>query len=389
MNYTNFGDTGFNVNSPLVQNMFANSTYPGYTGMAYSTPKPPIDLNMGYPMDIPVTTKSFSTDDNNESVEKTIPIQYQYNSMPSQSQQLVSPFNIGYSYQQPQNPIGFNYYNMPNNSFYNNLYNNYYNPYMAQYQQQQQKQLQEIEARQRAEAESRVWKHISRGLNAISNNPLKGEELEEHLKQYDPVDFNEYKRNIIKGNKSTLRVRLVSGEDIICDPAKNGFYSTEDYRVSDQYSEYIKKQEQAKSEQLVYVELYGIPYNMEIARRIEYNNQMYDARKKEFPDSMGLIEYLNNAGALYSEALMYRYKMKKLDLSNRYDQSNFRERILSGAKSFEEMYVAQCFGPPDISGVRPGPSLGSLEVSLPPHLASRSNEYERRREEFLNNILRR
>lgn len=364
MYINNFNNSGFNMNSPIIQNTFGVS---GYNPMSMAQQQNP---NLGYPMQTPIVGGTFNEfkDSQNGYIDPN---------MRQNNQQTFSPF-VGVQ----QNPMGFDYNSMPNSPFYNNLYTNYYNPYMAQYQQQQQAQLQAIEYKQRAEMESRIWKSISRGLNAISEHPI--ENIEEHLKQYDPVDPDEYRKRMSAKEEIQLKVKLVNANDeVICDPISAGYYETE--RQLRQYYQYnYYSNETQKTTQLVQVELYGIPYNLELARKVEYNNSMYDAAKKEFDDSMGVIAFFNNAGILVSRALTYEAMMRKQDMSLQYNQQMFKNRLLDG-QTVQDKYYAQTFSmPPEYSGIYPGPTLGSLEITVPNRLR---NKYEERRAQFLNAIL--
>lgn len=364
--YNNFINMGFNMNSPIVQNTLGGNYVPPNFNMPIASG----GYNNVYvpsPMQQPMMQQNGYVDPN------------------AMQQNTFSPFVTNTS------PLGFNYNNMPNSSFYNGLYNQYYNPYMERIQMQQQAQIQAIEAKQRAEAESRIWKGISRGLNNISDCPI--ENIEDHLKQYDPIDPNQVMLNQMKSTKNTLRVKLVTEtiteneeikEEVICDPKAVGYYETQE-QMRNYYGFNFIRQDKENTMRLTNVELFGIPYNIELARKVEYNNSMYDAHKKEFGDDMGLIEYLNKAGILYSNALVYENMMRKMNLTNNYNQNNFRNKLLDG-KNLNEQYFAQTFGNmnSEYTGIYPGPTLGSLEVTVPNRLR---NKYEERRAQFLNSIL--
>lgn len=349
----NFNNGGFNMSSPIVQNMLGGNNIP-------------------------------PNNNSNQYINYQQPMQ--------QPQQLINPFTSTGNFNNPNpNPLGFNYQNMPNSPFYNNLFGNYYNPYMGNNNmnynyQQQYERARRIDEWNRAQEEAKVWKTISRGINSIIDNGI--EDIEEHVKQYDPIDYNAYVRELKEQckPKQTLKVRLVKGDEIICDPIANGYYENEEkseqYSPNAQYMEYVEVREYNR---LVSADLYGIPYNVELARIVERNNQIYDRHKAEFGDDVGIIEFLNRAGSLYAEALMFESQMRAMDMKTKYDPNSFASRINSNKKHQMEDYFSTCFfgGPPEVTGMR-ATLGGNLEVTVPNHIR---NKYEERRAQFLQTIL--
>lgn len=271
------------------------------------------------------------------------------------NQQTIDPVAQQTSFQQYINPQLMN-----QGSFYNNIYNGYYNPYLAQKQQQ----IQEIEQKEQAKKVAEVWKKLSRACNEALDNKI--ENWDEHLKQYDL-------NNKVEEEKSTLKVVLINDKDeVICDPKKVGYYSNRPTFTNE--TDIIKN--------LIRIEMTAIPYNIQMANKVLLNNKMYDETKKKFNDSMGLIEYLDKAGELYSDALMAEYRTRKNNMKNTYENDTFKELLKHN--SSKDSYFNQCFSPEYYSGIRPGSTLGSLEVTLPEHIGSKYNEVRQR---FMDSIL--
>ena len=362
---TNFNSQGFNLSSPIVQNMFINNP-PPFPVEGFNTPPQPM-MNFGYGYNMPQNSNvGYMANNTSEYVD------------PNARYGTITPFVQGVS--QPPNYGGYN-------NYYGNTFAGYYNPYMQQYQMQQQAQLEAIQAKQRADMESRIWKAISRGLNSISKNPI--EDIEEHVKQYDPIDFEEKRKELQNYKKLVIKVKVVRGDKVICDPERDGYYRAQEYLEA--LGRRYELEEYRMTERLVNAELYGIPYNLELARKVEVNNMIYDAHKADYPDSMGLAEYLSKAGKIYSEALVYEDRMRRLDMMEKYNESRFKGVVRSSQQQLTPFvnntndlaYNMVFTQPPEVSGVYPGPTLGSLEIKMPDHIRSK---YEQRRQEFLNKI---
>ena len=251
-----------------------------------------------------------------------------------------------------------------NSSYYNGIYNGYYNPYLAQ----RQREIQEIEAKEQAKRVANVWKKLSRACNEALH--IEIEDWDEHLKQYDPVF------EVKEVEKINLKVKLVKEDngEVICDPEKSGYYSRIIY----------KQDEDACVLNLMRVEATAIPFNVPLAMRVEQNNRIYDQSKAKFGDSMGLAEYLSKAGELYSEALMAQYIERRNNMKNVYDSDSFKKLLEKnrGGSGYFSGTFSQELSP----GLRTGPTLGSLEVTVPEHLGRKYNEVRQRfMESILNN----
>lgn len=250
---------------------------------------------------------------------------------------------------------------MMGSSYYNNIYNGYYNPYLAQKQQE----LREIEEKEQARRVANIWKRMSRACNEALHIDI--EDWDEHLKQYDPVFETK------TPERSGIRVKLIREDEVICDPEKFGYYNRVIY----------KQDEDSITSNLIRITATGIPYNYQLAMRVEYNNRIYEQSKAKFGDNMGLAEYLDKAGELYSEALVSKYMERRNNMKNIYDSSDFKKLLQQNGSG--DGYFSTTFARQEISpGLFTGPTLGSLEVTVPEHLG---RKYDEVRQRFMQSIL--
>jgi len=209
--------------------------------------------------------------------------------------------NGGISYIPPtpignvMNIAGQGYNNM---GYYNNVYNNHFNPYLM-------KQQQELEAaRQREEQsqQSNMWKTLSRNCNTIMGNT---EDLEDHLKRYDPVTITE------QINEEANYNRLVNLQI-------NGIYNN--------------------------------PHHMEAIRR---QNLIADQSKQRFPEGTNLATFLDGAGELYAEMMDRKIKESNKNVGRLYNSDHYKQLISIHNR--------------DVNGFK-NTNIDDLEVSLPEHI---------------------
>lgn len=67
---------------------------------------------------------------------------------------------------------------------------------------------------------------------------------------------------------------------------------------------YNRESEQQNFNRMAMWQFNNIPFNVPIQNSIIAYNKKYDEIKSKYPDSMGLVDFLNNAGPLYNDMLM-------------------------------------------------------------------------------------
>lgn len=226
-------------------------------------------------------------------------------------------------------PIGSQGYNtnMNNmNGYYNNMYNNYYNPYLAA----QQQQIQQAKLMEQQRAQSDMFKSISKNINKA----LGREVDDEFLKRYDPQD---------------PRQQQVDEELAITNRLLNLHYN-------------------------------GYYGNYEAIRYIEANNRHFEQVRQQLPDDMSMLEFSEKFGDIYVEYLNDRERESRKNLTQLYDRNGYNQLIQMHKNS--NNYFSSVFqGGNQNQGVV---SIDDMEVKLPNHL---QNEYQARKQAFLNSIL--
>ena len=230
---------------------------------------------------------------------------------------------MGMSNNVPINPIGsIGIGNQGyNGGYYNNLYNGYYNPYLLQ----KQEELRKAQERDFYNQQANIWKMVSRGCNNYFGTHQ--DDMDEHLRRYDYVEPEQ--------QNPELQVTL----------------------------------------KLMQLEVTGSYVNPMMMNFVANNNRIYDQAKQAFPDSMGLMEFLENAGTLYNEAISAEHKEKMKDTSKLYKSSEFNN-LLSLHNSGNRF---NGFG-----SLNKEITIEDMEITLPTKLQT---EYQERRQKFLNAIL--
>lgn len=234
----------------------------------------------------------------------------------------------------PPNPIsnvsiggtGYNN-NMNMGGYYSNVYNGFYNPYLVAQQQQA------IEAQRREEQRkhSDMMKMISKNVNKALGNDI--ENMEQHLKQYDPVE---------------------------------------------QQAVEIDFEEQT-TYRLMNIRQHGGTVNPQVAAYINGINNMYDKTREEFPSDMSMYDFNNKAGKLYMDMLIEENNRKSKQLNQLYNSEQFNQLLKmhnSGNGYFSSAFSNKPAGM-DVS-------IDNMEVHLPSHL---QNVYQQRKQAFFNEIM--
>lgn len=224
--------------------------------------------------------------------------------------------NIGYGYNQGY--MG-GYYS-PNS----NTGGGYYNPYLMH--QQQKKYEEELKEDQKRSAN--IWKKISRNVNSVVGSI---NDIDEHVKKYDPVESNSYYQDVQEYNK------LLNLNSIGPQPEFN-------------------------------------------TSRIQIINSNIEKRKEEFPDDMSLTEYFEKAGSLVLEARLAQSKKNQKNISKLYDGDQYSQlvKMHSGNNNYFNTVFSNRHNSKDIS-------IDDMEVKLPDNI---SNEYYERKRKFLESIFK-
>lgn len=208
-----------------------------------------------------------------------------------------------------------------NGGYYNNLYNGYYNPYLIQ----KQEELRKAQERAFFDQQASIWKKVSKACNNYFGTHQ--DDMDNHLKQYDYVEPEQ--------QNPELQITM----------------------------------------KLMQLEMNGSTVNPMMLNFVANNNRIYDQAKERFPDSMGLMEFLENAGTLYNEAIREAHKEKMRDTSKLYNSSEFNS-LLSLHNNGNKF---NGFG-----GFNKDITIEDMEITLPTKLQT---EYQERRQKFLNAIL--
>lgn len=234
------------------------------------------------------------------------------------------------------NPIG-NMMNISGNGYnnqgqnggyynpYGNTNNNYYNPHLM-YQQQR---AMEAQRKEEERQQSDLWKKLSRNANKIHHLV---DDIEEHVKRYDPVEINDDMQEEMRYNK------LAS-------------------LTSTQQTNYDQS-----------------------GRIVSQVNTVIQQTKEVFSDDMDLVEYFEKAGELILEARIQDNRNKQRDVSKLYSGSGYKDLInyhSSGNNSYFNSVFRNNMGNKNIN-------IEDMEVTLPPNIG---NEYHTRRSQFMDAIL--
>lgn len=237
----------------------------------------------------------------------------------------------------PPNPIGnvigignTGYNNMGNmGGYYNNTYNNYYNPYIAAKQQ-------EIQYAQR---------------------------LEEQRQQSDMMK---------RLSRSACKV---TGEEISEDKLSN-LYDPQ-YQQQQQFTQ--EQYEAAITNKLMNHEIYRRFNNVKPANPQQQLHYRVSAQYKEqYPDEMGLYEFLDNGWKILSSIEEEKYLAQQRNLTQLYNTNQYNDLIKMHSNTSN--YFNSAFRPQGMPNV----SIDDMEVKLP---SSLKTENAIRKQKFLDSIL--
>lgn len=250
--------------------------------------------------------------------------------------------NIGGMYNNiPPNPIGHICpigYGGYNNGYYNSNYNRY-DPYKIQ-------QQYEIQLAQQRESE-RHQSSMLKKLQKSSSTYLGLELTEEELRKYD----------------------IVNEEDITKDFS---------YEEKQKYYSLLAQEEYRKYQRNIIINMQGNsrPY-INNTNAIIFNN-MYEKAKKEIPDDVGLVEYLEKyAPGKYVEALMADQLAKQRDLRRVYNSADYG-KLINIHKSTPPSMFGNVFNP--------NASIEDQEIRLPNFISEQTRQ--ERRQRFLDSIMK-
>lgn len=332
-------------------------------------------------------------------LQQNLPVQYQNEFTPRYEEEMQSrmtyqtnngmrspyegnPFQGSSHYNQNNYQSNQGYYNQNNNQgYYGNNYqsnqgyygsmNNYYNPYMRATQMQEQMRMQ----KEFQDNQIMMWKLLFR----INNNYFgrHQDDMEEYLSAtFDDMyeDKREKLRQEEKKRAPKLYVQIVIGEgddeEVIIDTKTNGYYENV-------YPHIDEDAIQARLMNSLRNSVVG--YNPEREQYMKNCDKMHQEHYDKY-GKMGLIEYWANCGSLILEGKINAAK-RKIG-TGLYDSDKHID--FSNRSIIEQSYFAQAFGnDPSQSGVRPGPNLGSLEVTVPDKF---KRKYDENKEAFLQKI---
>lgn len=280
------------------------------------------------------------------------------------------------------------------NSIFNGYYNPYFNPATLQFKSP-------TEMREEANNKFNVFKKLCNcaaagaGLAEVTDKDIISKfNPQNNLPKYEP-DYT-----------PKIPVVLMKGDEVVFDP----------------YAE--KRPPVPLDEKVVYQRAVNctynsLPYNLLCAIALQNHNKMYDEAKAKFPDNMGIIEFLNNAGSLYSDMLirdsvrrtsktavdMLKKQQFEKDIasakrSSMMDayQHNDADRIallnaMGGLRNMSGQYNGQFRNDQeytDYTGISLNPN-GGLNITVPERLREKhiqeNTNYDQRRENFVSTIL--
>jgi hypothetical protein len=248
-------------------------------------------------------------------------------------QQQPAIYNNGGMYNIPPNPIGNIApigYGGYNNGYYTGQYS-YYNPYYIQ----QQRAIQLAQQREAQRVESGIFKK----LQTASASFLGYELTEEDLKRYD----------------------VVYDEDIVSD-----------FGIGDQEEYYRLKQidDYKRSMQQKIIQMQGDLVPCISSQAVAYcnaYNQMHEKAKKEIPDNVGLLEYLEKyAPKKYMEALEHDQRKVQADLTKTYNKVDYKELIDRSRGIYKSVF-------------NPDANIDDQEIKLPNFISEKTMQERRKR----------
>lgn len=265
--------------------------------------------------------------------------QYGYNSSYNQQQ-------YNYNYTIPKSPIG-NVAGMPgstmgignngyNGGYYSNTYSNYYNPYVAS-KQQEILRAQQMEYQRR---ETDIMKKMSKQANRYNGKEMSEEELN---KIYDPQSCQQY----------------------------NQGYTQEMYEAMQTHKLMMHAINQR---------LNKLPKPVNEQEQIHYT--VSSKYKEQFPDDMGVFEYLDNAWKIAQEAKDEELRREQRNLSKLYNRNQYNEllKMHSNTSNYFNSALTNPMGTSHYSNA----NIDDMEISLPEAL-KKSNL---RKQQFLDSIFK-
>lgn len=124
----------------------------------------------------------------------------------------------------------------------------------------------------------------------------------------------------------------------------------------------------------------GQPTTQAIAVQRAYTD-IANYYKTNLPDSLGLYDFLNNAGSFIAQDFMREVRKQQQNLTQLYKPDEFRKVVLMNTKP--NSYASGLSGGYDVSRV--GPNVDDIEITLPDNL--KNSEYFERRKAFISSIL--
>lgn len=216
-------------------------------------------------------------------------------------------------------------------------YNLNMNPYLYQQQLAAQEAAYKEQLRQQSDIMKSLSTTVHKGLGDIDNY----ENFEAHLEQYDPVMID-----------------------------------------NDAYQE-----------ELHYNKLCNLQPIQPNYAYLAHCAKVREENKRRFPDTMGLADYLDNAGELYLEALTEKAKARNRNGKLQYDTDQYK-KILESHRSSNSYFNSLLTGGMSSSSI----NIDDMEIQLPSDpedktkivitAPSHMQEYAARKQAFLNEILK-
>lgn len=314
----------------------------------------------------------------------------QSNNLYSLNNNQVPVFN--YATGRYETPIGSTY----SCSFPNSIFNGYQNPFFtAGYRMKSAEELQ-----QEAMNQFRVIKTMANcAANFGGLESPTDEEILERIKRNVPQQPEPH-------YTQKLKVYAVTADGSVYDP----------------YGDDLSKPSRVVDENVAYQQaanyyFNSVPYNILYELSVINHNKIYDEHKAKYPDKMGIVEFLNNAGGIYSDMLVREgVKNKRIATIGGIQKKLFDEEIAK-ARTDSEIFmnnnstlnrncIIDAIGLRNMSGDFVGQfandqeytdytgiSLnqnGGLDVKVPQRLLDKTidynTDYQRRRSKFIDTI---
>ena len=366
----------FNMNSPIVQNMFQNggmpnSMPPSYGsvqsigGQDYNQQKPKIDLAELGRQRTQSQIDSWARYLGPNVNDKVFQVGSPNVPEPIVNQPIQPAFqNTGYNpYAYSASPFTYN------NGYYGNTYSYGYNPYSLSYNEQLKRQQEAMQA------EIDMWATLSVGVHKFMGQEITMEQAREFYTPKPDGGIEDYYKNKTE-EVEYPSIILTRGDEVIL--------KTERKKVTLSGEEL--KQQDFKQFNIARISTTAYKGNM----LMDYANYkaatLQEAYRKRYPLDMSLSDFFGPLGnQMYREYLEDEIEKQQRQVNLLYDKSAYAKLIRDHAKATNP-YAYNSFAMAIANNGRidqPRFNLGDMEIDLPNRL---QGEAARRRHEFLEKI---